>query len=139
MLSDLLSRTPKEIECRDFVIPDPPASPEAFERWKLTLYNRIHESARRDPEECLQWISQVERAKEVGELAGKPTPWSSVDGQLKAQIPNILHGLKLIQYKQLQSAYMANCRVVNGRQLLWSLVQDTKWTARPEICTNRRP
>ena len=68
-------------------------------------------------------MSQVEHSLSVHELAGEASPFTAVDRQLQANIHKRLSGLQLVQFKQLQNEYLVHSKVVNGRQMLWTLFQ----------------
>ena len=70
-LSDLLNKQPREIECRDFHLPDPPSNPMVFGKWKHDMYLLISRSVKRDPGGVIAWLSQVEHAMCVHDLAGE--------------------------------------------------------------------
>ena len=78
-LSDLLNKAPREIECRDFHLPDPPSNPMVFGKWKDDMYLLISRSVKRDPSGAIAWLSQVEHAQSVHDLARDATPFTAVD------------------------------------------------------------
>ena len=98
-LSDLLSRTPREVECRDFQLPEPPSNPMVFGKWKDDLYLLASSNVKKDAGGVIKWLSQVEHAMSVEELAGDASPFSAVDAILKYQVQKRLNGLQLVQYK----------------------------------------
>ena len=59
--SNKLNKTPKEIECRDFHLPDPPSNPMVFGKWKDDMYLLVSRSVKRNPSDAIAWLSQVEQ------------------------------------------------------------------------------
>ena len=92
-----------------------------FGKWKDDLYLLISRCVKRDPKAAITWISQVEHAQSVDELVGDASPFTSVDVLLQGHLHKKLHGLQLVQFKQLQNRYLAQSEILNGRQMLWIL------------------
>ena len=74
------------------------------------MYLLVSRSVKRDPSSAITWISPVEHAQSVHDLAGEATPFTSVDMILQAQIHRKLSGLQLVQYKQLQNQYLVQSK-----------------------------
>ena len=105
-----------------------------FGKWKDDLYMLISRTVRGDGRAAIAWISQVEHAQSVEQMAGDPAPFTALDAILKGQIQKRLQGLQLVQLKRLKSQYMTKGDLVNGRKVLWIRFQKVSKIMGNMIC-----
>ena len=118
----LLGKT-QEIECKDFTVEDVPNNPMHFGRWKESFILSAAKNVRREADLAVKWLAEIKGAQDAHALGGPSAPFSSFDAILHAVFHKKLSGLQLIQYKQLQSQYLGEGRVVRGRQAVWIYLQ----------------
>ena len=71
------------------------------------MYLLVSRSGKRNPSDAIAWLSQVEHARSAHDLAGEASHFTAVDVLLQGSIHKRLQGLQLIQFKQLQTQYLA--------------------------------
>ena len=83
----------------------------------------ICQASRQKQELCLQWIQEVENAKNVEELAN-PEPFTAADRYISKILSNKMTGNTAQEYYVLKNKYITVSRIVRGRQMLWMIFQN---------------
>ena len=87
-----------------------------FGKWKEGFYLTAAKSVHRENDRALQWLAEIEAARVCETLSAPAAPFSALDAILHAVFHKKLTGLQLMQYRKLQSTYLAEGRTVRGRQ-----------------------